>query len=51
MLELNNIRDTIKNSENVLDLVKSKNLSDITMKWLIDQNKVEPRKTALDEFF
>lgn len=51
MLELNNIRDTIKNSENVLDLVKSKNLSDITMKWLIDQNKVESRKTALDEFF
>ena len=51
MLELNNIRDTIKKSENVLDLVKSKNLSDITMKWLIDQNKVESRKTALDEFF
>lgn len=51
MLELNNIRDTIKHSENVLDLVKSKNLSEITMKWLIDQNKMEPRKTALDEFF
>lgn len=49
--ELEVIRDMIKHSENVLEIVKSKNLSDVTMKWLIDQNKTEPRKTALDDFF
>ncbi len=49
--ELGLIRDAIKHDENVMDIVKTKNLSDVTVRWLVEQNKTEPHRTVLDDFF
>ena len=51
MSELSVIRDALNCGEPVMDVIKTKGLADNTMEWLRVQNRAEPRKTALDDFF